>query len=193
MIKSSFSLVAAAIVFLGCAANGSASLFTGNYSYGLTGETSNVSCLTASPEGGHSWTDDFAGTGTNSISSDPVTFSICDGTPGFLEDGTFTITDGGGDSATGAFSGVLTGNTLPDNTGGDIFDGSFTITSAFGSYAATLGAQGSFEDVTGPVNTDAFATGTFDFQQTPEPVSALLAGSGFLLMGLSRKFLKQRS
>jgi len=167
-------------------------MFTGSYSYGLTGETSQPSCTSASPEGGNPWTDNFASTsGGNSISSAPVTFSICDGTPGYLEEGVFLISGGGGNSAAGIFSGTLTGNTLPNNTGGDIFNGAFIITSALGTYASLGGAVGNFEVVTGAVNTAAFATGTISFQQTPEPVTPLLCGSGLVALGFLRKFLKR--
>jgi len=194
LLRSGSILVSAVVCTLAFAANASASLFTGNYNYGITGQTSAPACTTASPLGGNPWTDNFASTsGSNSVSSNPVTFSICDGTPGFLEDGTFLITDGGADWASGTFSGTLTRNTLLTGLGGDIFDGGFIITSASGTYLANRYAAGMFEVVTGAVNTPAFTSGTINFQQTPEPVTTLLCGSGLLLLAGSRKFLRRRS
>jgi hypothetical protein len=187
-------LIVTAVVFsLAFAANASASLFTGSYNYGITGQSSFPACTTASPLAGNGLLDNFASTsGSNTIASDPVTFSDCDGTPGFLEDGTFLFTDGAGDLASGTFSATLTGNTLLNNTGGDIFTGSFLVTSATGYYAGTKFDAGSFQVVTGAVNTGAFTSGTFSFQQTPEPVTSLLCGSGLMLLAFSRKFLSRR-
>ena len=195
MSKTSSIVFTAIAITFAFAANASASLlFTGNYNYSITGQTSAPSCTGASPIGGNSWTDNFASTsGSNSVSSDPVTFSICDGTPGFLEDGTFLITDGAGDSASGTFSGILTGNTIQDGTGGDIFDGDFIINSATGTYLANRYAAGNFAVVTGAVNTPAFTSGTIDFQQTPEPVSMLLCASGLVLLAGSRKLFAPRN
>jgi hypothetical protein len=189
------SVILSAVVFtLAFAGSASASLFSGNYNYAITGQTSFPACTSASPIGGNSWTDNFASvSGSNTIASDPVTFSDCDGTTGFLEDGTFLMTDGTGDSAAGTFTGTLVGNTLSDGTGGDIFTGGFVITSATGYYAGTKYNAGSFEVVTGAVNTPAFVTGTFDFQETPEPVTTLLCGSGLALLAFSRKLLPRRS
>ena len=166
----------------------SANAIVGSYTYSLTGETANVGC---SAYGGNPWTDNFGSTGgSNSIASDPVSFSICDGVTGQLAGGTFLISDGAGDSFAGTFSGVLTGIS---GGGGDIFDGSYAVTSETGYYSNATADSGTFSVTTGPVDSPTFATGTFDFESAPEPVPTALVGSGLVLLGFSLKRLKQRA
>jgi hypothetical protein len=182
------STVSALILCLGFVPNASAATISGSYDYAITGETSNAGC---SAYGGNPWTDNFHSTsGGNSIASDPVSFSICDGNPGVLDGGLFLVTDSAGDYFNGTFTGLLTGIS---GGGGDIFDGSYIITTTAGYYSSLTVLSGALEVVTGQVNTPAFVTGTFDFQSAPEPVPAALAGSGLILLGLSRKLLKRRA
>ena len=180
--------VAVPILCLCFVTKASAGSISGAYAYGMTGQTGDAAC--AILYGGNPWTDNFQSTsGGNSIASDPVTFSICDGTPGFLDGGQFLVSDGTGDTLAGTFSGVLTGTSAG---GGDIFEGAISIVSETGHYTSVTESTGTFEVVTGQVGTPAFPTGTIDFQAVPEPVTATLAGSGLLLLSLSRKFLKPR-
>ena len=181
--------IGASIVCLGLVPGASAGVITGNYTYSLSGGQSDASCLAYT--GSNGWRDDFSSTGGgNSISSAPVTFSICDHITGQLAGGLFLISDGSGDTFAGTFSGVLVGLSAG---GGDIFDGTFVETSSTGTYSSLTGVRGNLQDVTGQVNTPAFASGTFDFQSTPEPVPTALGGSGLVLLGLSRKLLKRRA
>ncbi len=173
---------------LGFAPNASAAAISGAYAYQYVSSTSATGC---SAYGGNPWTDNFNSTGGgNSISSAPVSFSICDGVSGELAGGAFLVSDGLGDTFSGTFTGVLTGTSAG---GGDIFDGTFAETSASGTYASLTAVHGVLEVVTGQVETPAFLTGSFDFQSTPEPVPTALGGCGLLLMGLSRRLLKRRA
>ena len=182
------STVSALILCLGFVTNASADGIIGGYSYSYTTTIADASC-TAPANGTR---DNFASTsGGNSVDpSDSVSFSICDGATGLLMGGRFLINDGGGNEFGGVFSGVLTGIS---GGGGDIFDGNFAANLQTGTYSSVTLPDGVFEVVTGQVNTPAFLTGTFDFESTPEPVTAVLTGSALLLLGLSRKFLKRRA
>jgi len=170
---------------------------SGSYTYGYTSTTNDASC-TAPADGTRDYFESTSG--GNSISgSDPVAFSICDGAAGILDDGAFTLGTGP-NTATGIFTGVYVGlsdnpGTLPDGggslDGGALFDGTFTITSANGNYENVLGDVGTFEVNTGTLSTPGAVNGTFDFTSAPEPVSMLLAGSGLLLVGLSKKLRKR--
>jgi hypothetical protein len=160
----------------------------GSYTYSLTGETSTPACQIT--YGGNPWTDNFASTsGGNSIASDQVTFSICDGTTGFLDDGTFSIVNGV-NALTGTFSGVLSGTTPSDD---DVFVGTILVTSATGYYSSVTIDTGTFLVITGQVGSPQFPTGTFQFDSTPEPATVVFAGSGLLLLGLFRKSLKRQA
>lgn len=182
------STVSALILCLGFVINASADGIVGGYSYTYTNTIADASC-TAPANGTR---DNFVSTsGGNSIdASDSVSFSICDGATGLLVGGEFLINDGGGNEFGGVFSGVLTGIS---GGGGDIFDGNFAATLQTGTYLSVTYPDGVFEVVTGQVNTPAFLTGTFDFDSTPEPVTAVFAGSGLLLLSVSRKLLKRRA
>jgi hypothetical protein len=188
LMHSSFSALILGLCFM---TNASAGAITGSYLYTLTGETSMPVCQTT--YGGNPWTDNFASTsGGNSIAADPVTFSICDGTPGFLDDGQFSIVNGA-NTFTGIFSGVLEGASGSGPGGGDVFEGTISITSVSGYYSSVTEQVGTFEVVTGQINTPAFPTGSIDFESTPEPATFVFTGTGLLLLTLSRKFLKPRS
>ena len=188
MSKITGLVVSAFVLCFGFVGSAAAGSLTGNYGYAITGQPTDSSCTLL---GGDGLRDTFdSNSGGNSIAADPVAFSICDGIDGYLEGGLFTISDGSGDSATGSFSGVLTGLS---EEGGDIFQGGFTLTSESGYYAGLTEDSGTFQVTTGPVNTQAFVTGTFEFAtDAPEPVTSMLAGSGLLLLGLSRKLRKPR-
>ena len=181
-------MVSALILGLGFVTNASADGIIGGYNYNYTSTIADASC-TAPANGTR---DNFVSTsGGNSVDpSVSVSFSICDGATGLLVGGIFAIDDGGGNTLGGVFSGVLTGTS---GGGGDIFDGNFAVTSETGAYLSVTEPDGVLEVVTGQANTPAFLTGTFDFQSTPEPVTAALTGSALLLLGLSRKFLKRRA
>jgi hypothetical protein len=184
-------LVGALVILFGSVANMNASAVNGSFSYAITGQTSQPTCQ--SLYGGNPLRDNFSGSGADSLNTpdtDAVTFSICDGITGFLEAGTFTVTDGA-NILSGVFSGTLVGTIV--NGQPDTFDGNFSVTSATGDFAASGVAQGVFQVVTGAVGSQDFTSGTFDFQgTTPEPSTTMLAGAGLILMGLSRKLLKRR-
>jgi hypothetical protein len=166
----------------------SAGTVSGAYDYAYTNTTASASC--SAYDGAR---DNFASTsGGNSIdASDTVNFSICDGVTGLLVGGEFSIVDGDGTLA-GTFSGELVGAAGSGPGGGDSFDGTYTVTTDTGLYAG-VPAVGDIEVVTGNVNVESeYLTGSIDFQSTPEPMTMVLTGSGFLLLGLSRKFLKRR-
>jgi hypothetical protein len=169
------------------ATNASAGSISGSYAYSMTSWAGDPGCLALGGDGARGYFNSTSG--GNSIGvSDPVSFSICDGIPGFLEGGQFLIDSGSGNTLAGTFSGVLTGTSAG---GGDIFDGTVVWGAASGSYLSLTDRTGVFEVVTGEVNTPAFTTGTFDFTSAPEPVTTALAGSGLLLLSLSRKLLKR--
>lgn len=182
------SAIGALVLCLGFAPNASAAAISGAYTYAYVGSTSDTGC---SAYGGNPWTDNFnSNGGGNSISSAPVSFSICDGVTGELARGEFLISDGSGDTFAGTFTGVLTGTSAG---GGDIFDGTFLESSSTGTYSSLTSLHGTLEVVTGQVETPAFLTGSFDFQSTPEPVPTALAGCGLVLLGLYRRLLKRRA
>jgi hypothetical protein len=177
------------ILLLGTVKTVSAGSISGFYDYVYTvgGDTVDPTCSSGVR-------DHFTSTsGSNTIGAathtDPVSFSICYGVVGALAGGQFTITDGAADIATGQFSGTYTGLSAGN---GAIFDGAFEFTSLSGYYASVTDAGGKFEVITGDVNKmdtrpGDYLTGTFEFDSTPEPVTAALAGSGLLLLILSRK------
>jgi hypothetical protein len=183
------STVGALILCLCFATNASAGSISGAYNYSMSGFAADGNCPVPPSDG---YRDYFQSTsGGNSIGvSDPVSFSICDGVPGLLAGGQFLIDSGSGDTLGGTFSGVFTGTSAG---GGDIFDGTVIWGAASGHYSSLTDRTGVFEVVTGAVGTSAFTTGTFDFYSVPEPVTTALAGSGLLLLSLSRKLLKRRA
>jgi|SRR5271157_3397167 len=182
--------IGALILCLGFAPGASAAVITGAYNYSLSGGQADAGCL-AYP-GSNGWRDNFQSTsGSNSISADPVSFSICDHINGQLAGGLFLVSDGAGDTFAGTFVGALVGLSAG---GGDIFDGAFAETSSTGYYSSLYKVYGTLEVVTGQVGSPAFTSGTFDFQSTPEPFPTALTGSGLVLLGwLSRRLLKRRA
>jgi len=186
--------IAVLILFLGAVKNASAGSVSGFYDYVyIAADTVDLTCSSGVR-------DHFASTsGSNTIGAstytDPVSFSICYGVPGALAGGQFTITDGAADTAIGKFSGTYTGLSAAD---GAIFDGAFQFTSLSGHYASVTDTGGIFEVITGDVNKPDtrpgdYLTGTFEFESIPEPVTTALAGSGLLLLILSRKRLRPRA
>jgi len=175
------------VCLLGIATNASASSLTGSYDYAIQSQTTDAGCSSNTR-------DNFASTsGGNSInSSDTVTFSICDGTPGFLVGGEFEIDDSSADQIAGTFSGALTG-TEP-GTDGNIYDGTITVTTQTGTYSGVVDT-GTFEVITnGPLNSPGFTSGTITLTSaTPEPVTTALTGLGLILLSVSRRFLKRRT
>ncbi len=178
MLRLVHSVTAVLILCLGLVTNASATTISGAYDYHYTSTIVDLACSSGAR-------DEFSSTsGNNSLSSDAMLFSVCHGVPNALGSGEFSISDGGTNTASGTFAGVLTGLSAGN---GDIFDGSFYITSESGYYSTVTASQGAFELVTGNVSTEAQLTGTFDFQSVPEPSAAILAVSGLVLAAVFRR------
>jgi hypothetical protein len=188
-------VIAALILCLGAGKNAAGASVAGLYSYVYTvgGDTVDLSC--SSGVRNHFTSTSGSNTIGASTYTDPVSFSTCFGVSGALGGGQFTITDGTADTATGIFSGTYTGLSAGN---GAIFDGTFKFTSLSGYYAGVKDAGGIFEVITGDVSKidtspGDYLTGTFAFDSVPEPVTTALAGSGLLLLILSRKHLGRRA
>ena len=184
MILNRTSFLSVIILGCGIASQAFASgISSGTVSYQFTGYSADSSC-TSAPAGEQR--EDFTGTvnsADNSISNDPLTFSICND-PASYDGGVFSLTDSNFGTITGTLTGVDMGDTITAGVDYETVVGTFSVlTGADAGYTDSYYAT-TAENLTTGAGTGEFLVGT------PEPGTTALAGLG--LAGVIAFAVKRR-